>query len=114
MGVAAIHGAMRCVIISGMKIGDLVIRTDKYDKRNTEHRIGSERDLKYHLDLQAQGYEYTVVGAKNEESAAVETKKEESASAGTKKEEFDFDLPEEKNGLRIHRARPEDCESCSA
>ena len=77
-----------------MKIGDLVIRTDKYDKRNTEHRIASERDLKYHLDLQAQGYEYTVVGAKGGE--------------------FDFDLPEEKNGLRIHRARPEDCESCSA
>jgi hypothetical protein len=57
-----------------MKIGDLVIRTDKYDKRNTEHRIGSERDLKYHLDLQAQGYEYHVVGAKEED--------------------FDFDLPE--------------------
>ena len=77
-----------------MKIGDIVIRTDKYDKRNTEHRIGSERDLKYNLDLQAQGYEYTIMGAK--------------------KEDFDFDLPEEKNGLRIHRARPEDCESCSA
>jgi hypothetical protein len=87
-----------------MKIGDLVIRTDKYDKRNTEHRIGSERDLKYHLDLQAQGYEYSVVGAKEEESVV----------AGTKKEEFDFDLPEEKNGLRIHRARPADCESCSS
>jgi hypothetical protein len=87
-----------------MKIGDLVIRTDKYDKRNTEHRIGSERDLKYHLDLQTQGYEYHVVGEKEKESAVVETKKEE----------FDFDLPEEKNGLRIHRVRPEDCESCSA
>lgn len=87
-----------------LKVGDHVIRTDKYDKRNTEHHIRTERELAFHNDLQAQGYEYTVVGAKRDKPVVAEAAKNE----------FDFDLPEEKNGLRIHRARPEDCESCSA
>lgn len=30
------------------------------------------------------------------------------------KETFDFDLPEIKGNLRIHRKPPEECESCSA
>jgi hypothetical protein len=44
-----------------MKLGDRAIRTSKYDGTNTEHYIGSERELAYHLDLQARGYEYTII-----------------------------------------------------
>jgi hypothetical protein len=84
-----------------MKIGDSVHRTDK-SRHTTTHDITSA-NIKYHQDLEQTGYyTYEVLGEKKEESAVVETKKEE----------FDFDLPEEKNGLRIHRTPPTGCQSC--
>ena len=70
---AGMNGVMRYAIINGMKIGDHVIRTDKYDGRNTEHSITNAKELEYHQKLQADGFIYTIVGGK--------------------KDDFDFSLP---------------------
>ena len=61
VGVESIHGAMRCAIISGMKIGDSVHRTDK-SGHTTTHDITSA-NIKYHQDLSETGYyTYEVLG----------------------------------------------------
>jgi hypothetical protein len=91
MGVVAIHGVIKYVMIHGMKIGD-TIRVTSPTGVTTPHKIRNEVDLARFEELQADGY----------------------FVLGEVKKEFDFDLPEEKNGLKIHRARPEDCESCSS
>lgn len=44
-----------------MQIGDTVVRHDPGGK-NTTFDITSKEDLKYHQDLQENGYEYEVLG----------------------------------------------------
>lgn len=73
------------------KIGQQVYRQDP-GGHETPFHIQGEEDVKYHTELQAKGYRYTVAG---------ET-------------EVDFELPEVKGDLRIHRKPFEECESCSS
>ena len=76
------------------KTGQTVVRHDPGGHEVT-FSIQGDKDAKYHEELVAQGYRYTLIGAKAEVVV-------------------DFDLPEVKGILRIHRKPLEECESCSA
>lgn len=75
-------------------IGQTVVRHDPGGHQTT-FSINSSKDVQYHEDLAGRGYRYTVIGAKAEVVV-------------------DFDLPEVKGGLRIHRKPLEECESCGS
>ncbi len=72
------------------KIGQTVARLNP-DKHETTHQIKTPEEVKYHTELAERGYKYTIIDGND-----------------------DFDLPEVKDGLRIHRKPFEECESCSA
>ena len=71
-----------------LKLRHTYSRINKNKEKLAEVTI-TDSNLKYHLDLVAEGVRYT------------------------EKDEIDYDfLPEVK--ITIHKARPEECESCSA
>lgn len=95
------------------KIGQTVRRVEG-SRETADIKIINDYTLKYVQDFVDRGYEFKMV--KDVEDAAVEAFSDFLTSQGVAVVDVtpEFDLPEVKDGLRIHRKPLEECESCSS